>query len=66
VTGQASAKTGIYIFTLVINGQGQELLMQSHYLMATLDRIIHFMGRKWNVFIVKAGGTKTERWDLEG
>jgi len=53
VTGQASAKTSICIFTLVINGQGQELLMQSHYLMATLDRIINFMGRKWNFSMLK-------------
>jgi len=37
----------------VISGQGQELLMQPHYLMATLDRIIHFVGRVWNFSVLK-------------
>jgi len=53
VTGEASAKICIYMFTIVISGQGQELLMQPHYLMATLDRIIHFVGRVWNFSVLK-------------
>ena len=66
MTGQASAKTSIYIFTLVINGQDQELLMQSHYLMATLDRIVHFVGSKWNFSMLKLAVRKLNAGTLEG